>query len=272
MEKPLAGRTIAIPESRELNLLAQMVEDQGAVALRCPLVAIDDAPDPRPIVAWLTEFADGRFDDLILLTGEGLRRLLGFARRADLLESVISALGRVRKITRGPKPARALREVGLLPDLAAVEPTTEGVIASLRAFDLAGRAVAVQLYAQVPNPKLIEFLEQAGANVRTVAPYVYAPASDADRVIELIGYLERGGVDAIAFTSASQVDRLWQVATDRDRVAHLEAGLGRTRVAAVGPVVASALRSRGVDVAIAPESSFFMRPMLNEIVRALTLS
>ena len=43
-----------------------------------------------------------------------------------------AALGRTRLVTRGPKPVRALKEVGLAPALVAQTPTTEGVIATLK--------------------------------------------------------------------------------------------------------------------------------------------
>jgi uroporphyrinogen-III synthase len=246
-----------------------MLEEQGAATIRCPLVGIMDAPDPGPVHAWLVELVAGKLQDLVLLTGEGLRRLLGFARRAGNFDAVVAALGRVRKITRGPKPARALREIGLAPDLAAEQPTTEGVIAALAREDLRGRTVGVQLYAQLPNPKLVDFLETAGATVRTVAPYVYAPASDEQQVVALIRRMERGEVDVIAFTSASQVERLWEVAADHAAEQSLRAGIARTRVAAVGPVVAESLRRHGAEVQISPESSFFMRPMVHEIIKAV---
>ncbi len=269
METPLNGRTIALPETREIDRLATMLEEIGATTIRCPLVAILDAPDPELIVAWLNDLIAGKFDDLVLLTGEGLRRLLGFARRANLYDAAVAAFGQVRTITRGPKPARALREIGLAPTRAAERPTTDGVIATLSGENLRGRRVAVQLYAQVPNPKLIEFLDRAGATVSAVAPYIYAPASDEGRVVDLIHRLERGDVDVIAFTSASQVERLWEVARDRGIEPSLVAGIARTLVAAVGPIVADELRRHDAVVAIEPESSFFMRPMVNEIVKAL---
>ncbi len=75
-EKPLAGRRILVPESRELDLFARMLEERGAEAVRCPLVTIRDVEDPAPVEAWLQRLAAGAFDDLILLTGEGLRRLV----------------------------------------------------------------------------------------------------------------------------------------------------------------------------------------------------
>ena len=144
-EYTLAGRTIAVPETRELDVFSAMLERRGATVLRCPLVAILDAPDPQPILAWVRRFNAREFHDLILLTGEGLRRMSAMHRPACsriIATEFIRQLTRVRKITRGPKPARALRELGLKPDIAAEIPTTEGVIASLRtAGSLSGHSV-----------------------------------------------------------------------------------------------------------------------------------
>jgi uroporphyrinogen-III synthase len=53
------------------------------------------------------------------MTGEGLRRLLDLARRIDLEPAFLDALHATRKIARGPKPVRALREVGLDADIPA---------------------------------------------------------------------------------------------------------------------------------------------------------
>ena len=97
MTEELNGRRIVVPETRELVL-----EQRGAEAIPCPMIAIRDAPDAEPIAAWLRRFADGRCDDLVLMTGEGLRRLLGFARRTDLESAFLAALRTTRKITRGP--------------------------------------------------------------------------------------------------------------------------------------------------------------------------
>jgi uroporphyrinogen-III synthase len=266
MTLPLAGQTIALAEGRQLEELAQMLEKEGATALRCPLVSILDAPDPAPVVAWLSELVAGRFDDVILLTGEGLRRLLGFAEREGLHEAAVQALGRTHTVTRGPKLVRALREVGLAPTEVAGAPTTEGVIATLRARDLRGRTVGVQLYSE-SNPPLTAFLESAGAAVRTVLPYVYAPRADADRVADLIGRLARGEVHVLVFTSSPQVDRLYEVAAEQKLEDTLRQGLGRTRVAAVGPIVADSLRQRGAPVDICPEQGFVMKNLVQLIKR-----
>lgn len=265
----LSGRTIALPETRELDRLAQLLAEEGATTLRCPLVAIKDAPDQQPVEAWLRALAAGGMDDLVFLTGEGLRRLLAGADRIGLRAEVVAALGRARKITRGPKPARALKEVGLASDLAAAVPTSAGVIDELRALDLRGRRVGVQLYGEEPNRPLVDFLTGAGAQVFTVAPYVYASKSDDAAVQDLIGALAEARVDAITFTSASQVDRLWQVAASSGSETRLRDGLQRVRVASIGPIVDGALQAHGVRIDIMPEKAFVMRRLVDAIVAAL---
>ena len=264
---PLKGRVIAIPETREVEIFAAMLERRGATVVRCPMVAILDAPDAAPVLEWARNFARGAYDDLILLTGEGLRRILSCIARNDpsLKDAFVQALGPARKITRGPKPARALRELGFKPDIAAEIPTTEGVINSLRPLDLKGRRIGLQLYGTEPNRPLVDFLEQSGATVFVVAPYVYADAADDQAVLTLISRLESGEIDAVAFTSTPQVERLFSIAP----VEQVSAALSRTVVAAVGPVVSETLRKRGIQARVMPEESFFLKPLTNELEEAL---
>src|SRR5947209_7737510 len=184
----LVGRTIALAEGRQLEELAQMLEKEGARTLRCPMIGIADAPDEASVVAWLGGLVAGRLAYVVLMTGEGVRRLLGFAERAAMREEVVAALGKARTVVRGPKPVRALKDVGLAPSIIAAPPTTDGVIEALRAEPLMGKAVGVQLVA-APNPPLIQFLTDAGTTAAPVLPYVYAPAADAERVADLLARL-----------------------------------------------------------------------------------
>jgi uroporphyrinogen-III synthase len=265
--QPLAGRTVAVPESRELEVFAAMLERRGAAVLRCPLIAIRDAPDPAPVLAFGRAFAAGACDDLILSTGEGLRRILSCLERHEpqLRAGFLAALGKARRITRGPKPARALRELGLKPDIAAEPPTTEGIIAALSKENLRGRRVGVQLYGTDPNAPLMQFLTEAGAQVSCVAPYVYADAADDAAVRALLERLGAGGVDAIAFTSTPQVERLFALAP----AVTVRAALARTLVAAVGPVVAQTLKRHGVEARLMPAESFFLKPLTSVLEQAL---
>jgi uroporphyrinogen-III synthase len=268
MARSLEGRTIALAESRQLEELAQMLENEGATTLRCPMLSILDTPDAAAVLAWLRELCADRFAYVVLMTGEALRRLLPFAERNGFRDAFIAALARTKIITRGPKPVQALKEIGLAPTRLAPTPTTEGVITSMRSEPLQGQTVGVTLYGE-PNPALEQFLTSAGAHVHTVMPYIYALATDDDRVADLIVRLDSGAVDVMLFTSSPQVDRLYEVAQRRGLHEALRNGLARTRIAAVGPVLAEHLRQRGASVDICPEQGFVMKNLVQHIKRTL---
>ena len=266
--RPLARRRIAIFEHRELDRLGHMIEAAGAETLRCPLVAIADMPDGAPALAWIERFVATPPDDLALMTGEGLRRLNAAAERAGIAAAFLAALGRVRTITRGPKPARALSEIGLKPDLRAAQPTMAGIIATLSAEDLSGRRIALQLYPDAPTT-LVDFLAAAGARPDPVWPYCYVAASGDEAIAALVKEAAAGRIDAVAFTSAAQVARLFEAARALGIEACLRTALRDTRVAAVGPVVAAELERHGLAVAIMPHGSYFMKPLISALVAAL---
>ena len=263
----LAGRTIAVPETREAEVFARLLERRGARVIRCPMVAIHDAPEPQPVLQWGRRLAEDGLDDLILLTGEGLRRILSCIERHEpgLRPRFLAALARIRKISRGPKPAKVLREIGMRADLTAEPATTGGVMAALRAHALRGRRIGVQLYGTEPNRPLVEFLQGAGAQVWTVAPYVYADAAEDAAVLTLLEQLHADAVDAVAFTSSAQIERLIAVASEQT----VRSALRHTLVAAVGPVVADTLRRHGITPRLVPQESFFLKPLTAALEEAL---
>ena len=85
----------------------------------------------------------------------------------------------------------------------------------------------------------------------------------------MIEELAAGRVDAIAFTSKAQVQRLLELAEKRRLEGALRAGLGRTKVAAIGPVVAAELTSLGVRVDAMPEESYSMKPLVTSVCELL---
>lgn len=263
LNSPLKGHVIALPESRQLDVLATLFERRQASVLRVPLVSILDSPDQQAVVAWIEAFIAAPPDLLIALTGEGLRRLRACAERNGMETQFIAALSNVQVLSRGPKPARALREMALDAPQLALAPTTDGVIESLASMQLTGLRVAVQLYGEDPNLKLMSYLQtRDAASISTVAPYVYADQSDTREVIELIGKMSRAEVEMIAFTSKPQLRRLESVAREHALTAELTTGLEQVLVAAIGPVVGEELRAAGYRVDVMPESSFFMKPLV----------
>ncbi len=267
MSKGLAGLTVAVPETRQRDLFAAMLQARGAKVLPVPLVAIHDHPDEAAVLAWLRRFIGQPPDLLILLTGEGLRRLLDLAGRKGLREEFLAALAPVPTLCRGPKPERVLHELGLKATLMAEQPTTQGVIMTLGTQALQGKRVAVQLYGDEPNLPLVSCLQGCGAVVDTVAPYTYASKEEEARVIQLIEVLAAGEVDVLAFTSQGQYKRLKDVARANALEERLRLGLQSVVLASVGPVVRDLLQEEGFRVEIMPERVYFMKPLVAAIER-----
>jgi len=88
----LTGQVVAVPESRQLDILEDLLVRRGARVVRVPLVTILDAPDPVPVLRWLDEFIAAPPDYFVILTGEGLRRLRALAQRHEREAAFITAL------------------------------------------------------------------------------------------------------------------------------------------------------------------------------------
>ncbi len=265
-DRALAGRTIAVPEARQLDVLATLLENRGAKVLRCPLVGIHDTTDQAPVVAWIKRRMAMPSDDLLIFyTGEGVERLVSAAQRAGVEGDFIAALRRTRKLTRGPKPKRALRKLALEAELEALAPTTDGLIGTLKTIEVPRRRVALQLYASDQDMALVDYLRGRGIEPDCVAPYVYASAAEDRRVVELIEQLAQRKVDAIAFTSKAQIQRLRKLARDRKLETQLRDGLAATSVAAIGPVVSAELEAAGIRVDAMPAANYSMKPLVTAL-------
>jgi len=270
MADRLNGYRILILETREEAQFSRLLGEQGADVLQCPMFAIHDAPDSAPVEAWIKRCVAAPFDDLVLMTGEGLRRLMKVVRRIGLEQEFVAAIGKARKFARGPKPGRALREIGLEPQQTTEKPTSEGIAEMLSRIDLKGRRVGLQLYPDKDHSALIGAITAQGAEVDTVLPYVYvAQAADAN-IVTAIDEMAQGRIDAIALTSSGQVRRLVDVAQAHGCEARLRDGLARTPIASVGPVVSDELKSHGLRTDISPANdAYFMKPLISAMAAAL---
>jgi uroporphyrinogen-III synthase len=264
MTDRLNGYRILILETREEAQFSRLLSERGAEVLQCPMFTIHDAPDPGPIEAWIRRAIENSYDDLVLMTGEGLRRLMKVARRTNADQDFIAALGRMRKFTRGPKPGRALREIGLESQVTTGKPTSEGVAEMLARADLRGHRLGLQLYPDKDHSALIGAITAQGATVDPVLPYVYDAQAAETNIITAIDEMAKGAIDAIALTSSGQVRRLIEVAQAHGYEARLREGLIHTPIASVGPVVSDELKSHGLRADIYPANdAFFMKPLIS---------
>ncbi|MBX9822164.1 uroporphyrinogen-III synthase [Afipia birgiae] len=266
----LEGYRILILETREEAQFSRLLQEQGANVLQCPMFTIHDAPDPAPIEAWIRLFIAKPFDDLVLMTGEGLRRMMKVAQRIGVDQDFVAALAKAKRYARGPKPVRALREIGLEANVQTETPTSEGVAAMLAQENLKGHRVGLQLYPDKDHGKLIAAITSYGATVEPVLPYIYDGQAADTNIVAAIGEMAQRRVDAIALTSSGQVRRLIDVARAHNCEDQLRAGLKQTPVASVGPVVSDELKANGLHTDIYPANdSFFMKPLISAMATAL---
>jgi len=270
MDNRLNGYRILILETRAEAQFSRLLAEQGAEVVQCPMFAIHDAPDPVPVEAWIRRYIDKPFDDLVLMTGEGLRRIMKLARERGLDQAFVAALAESCKLIRGPKPGQALREIGLEPQQITEKPTTEGVIATLANLDLKGRRIGLQLYPDKDHSALINAIVAQGAEVDPVLPYVRDPKAASANIIAAIDDMAEGRVDAIALTNHDQVRRLVEAAKTHGCEAKLREGLARTLIASVGPAVSGELQSHGLRTDISPANdTYFMRPLIAAMAATL---
>lgn len=271
MTDRLNGYRILILETREEAQFSKLLLERGADVLRCPMIEIHDAPDPAPVEAWIRRAIDEPFDDLVLMTGEGLRRLMKLARESGLDQALVAALAKSRKFTRGPKPGKALREVGLEQQQMTETPTTEGVIEMMGKLDLRGHRLGLQVYPDKDHSALIGALSAQGAAVDTVLPYAYDPKAADANIVAAIDEMAAGRIDCIALTNLGQARRLIEAAKSLGSEARLREGLEQTLVASVGPAVSKELARLGLRTDIAPNGeAYFMRPLIAAMAGAIS--
>jgi len=268
--QPFEGYRIAILETRQATELAGLLERRGAIVERCALIGIKPAPDTKPVDEWLRRFIEDReINDLVIVTGEAIRRLHDRAQLIGVDAALRDRLAQVNLLTRGPKPGRVLRQWGLSETVRSETPTTDGLIQTLNARGISSKAVGIALYGTEPNQPLQDAIAAIGAEPVPVWPYVYTDHNDEQGAKALVERIIEGGIDAIVFSSKRQADVLMQIARTQGVEETLRNALGSMTVAAMGPVVEEKLRSLTIHVDAAPAGRYFMRPLTDALAQAL---
>ena len=246
----MKGKRIAVLESRFGEHLAALLEKQGGIAFRAPALAEEPDLDPEAIRRLIADWAAHPVKLAIFQTGVGTRALFEAVDRLGLGEQLLALLAGSVVAVRGPKPTAVLRGRNVRIDISAEEPyTTLEVLTAIRNVDLSTRRVLVQRYGET-NLGLEQGLEARGAKVIEVPTYRWALPHDIGPLLRLLDALEHREIDAVVFTSASQVRNLFAVAEQRDGADQLRRDLKSVMVASIGPVCSDALESAGVRVGL----------------------
>ena len=80
MADRLNGYRILILEAREEARFPACSPNRAQTSCNVPMFTIRDVADPAPVEAWIVRAIERPLDDMVLLTGEGLRRLMRVVR------------------------------------------------------------------------------------------------------------------------------------------------------------------------------------------------
>lgn len=248
------GRTVLSFESRRSAEIATLIEKYGGRAIVAPATREIPAESSGDVARFASALLEGKIDLAIFLTGVGTRALARAIEPFCAREDFVSALSRVPVLARGPKPAAALKELGVPILWNVPEPNTWREILQVvdsNNVSLQDRRVAVQEYG-VPSKDLEQGLQERGAEVLAVHVYDWALPEDTAPLRNAIRALRAGNVDVVLFTAAIQVHHLLQVAEEMKCRDSLMEALGKIKVASIGPVTSEALAEYGIRVSMEP--------------------
>jgi uroporphyrinogen-III synthase len=244
----LKGRTIAFLESRLADQVGELIVRRGGIPLSAPALKEEPIVDPAAIARLVGDWTQREAKLAIFQTGVGTRALFSATDALQLTSTLSTLLANTLVVARGPKPTGVLRQRGIRIDFSAADPfTTAEVLDAINRVALSGEVVVVQRYGDA-NAQLNDALIARGASVVEVPTYRWALPDDVRPLVELMNRLDQADVDAVVFTSASQVNNLMAVAEAKHRATSLRAALNATRVASIGPVCSAALAAAGITV------------------------
>src|SRR5579884_1044431 len=257
---PLDGLRVIAFEARRANELAELIRRQGGIPFIAAALRETPIENNPEAFAFAERLFRREFDMIVFLTGVGTRALY------KIIESRYpgrfpEALRNVTTVARGPKPAAALREMGIPPTVIAPEPNTWHEILAVTE-DRPAKNIAVQEYGRT-NTELLDALRARGGEVTAVRVYRYDLPEDTAPLREAARRIAEANADLVMFTTSVQIAHLLQIAAGEGIEDRVRAGLTGAVVASIGPTTTEALEEHGVEVDIVPE-----HPKMGFLVKA----
>jgi uroporphyrinogen-III synthase len=251
-----AGLRVLSLESRRAPEMAKLIVNSGGQATVAPSMREVPLASNTEALAFARRLSEGGFDIVIFLTGVGTRALTRVVETVYPLEQFTAALRKITVVARGPKPVAALKELGVPVTVAVPEPNTWRDL--LRTLDeradslpLTGRRVAVQEYG-ISNPELLAGLSDRGAHVTRVPVYEWGLPEDVAPLRAAIMSIAHDEIDVVLFTTAMQINHLFQVAGEMNQEEAVRRALSRMLVASIGPTTSERLHEYGLTADIEP--------------------
>jgi uroporphyrinogen-III synthase len=251
----LAGLRVVSFESRRRDEVASLVRRHGGESVPAPALREVPLTDHTEALAFGEVLLAGACDVTVLLTGVGTRMLVDVLSTRWPRGQVVAALSRTELVCRGPKPVAAVRSLGLQPDVVVPEPNTWRDLLEVldRERPVSGRRVAVQEYGR-RNQELMEGLVERGASVTAVPLYGWTLPDETGPLLSAIDRAVAGELDVAVFTSAHQVENVFEIAERQGRGGALRNAFSKDMVvASIGPITTAALGKQEIEADVTPE-------------------
>ncbi len=248
------GLAVAALESRRQADMERLITKYGGKAFVSPSMREVPITENRPAIEFAYRVITGEISIVVFLTGVGFKQLLAAIEKNIDTQRFLDALSDITTIVRGPKPAAAMREVGLTPTIKVPEPNTWREL--LRAIDeklqITNQKIGLQEYGTT-NRSLIAGLEARGAEVVPVRVYKWDLPEDTGPLEDNVRAMVAGRRDILLLTSAHQIANLLRISSNLGLEEKLRTALGTMIVASIGPTTSEMLRQNDLPVDLEPE-------------------
>lgn len=248
------GLAVAALESRRRDDMERLIIKSGGKAFVSPSMREVPIEENREAIDFAYRVITGEIGIVIFLTGVGFRHLLAAIERSVDKQRFIDALSDITTVVRGPKPAAALRQVGINATVKVPEPNTWREL--LKALDehvpITNQKVGLQEYGKT-NLSLVAGLEARGADVIPLRVYAWDLPEDVAPLTSNIHAMINGERDVLLLTSAHQVANLLRLSAELGLEDQLRESLRKLIVASIGPTTSEMLRQNDLPVDLEPE-------------------
>lgn len=254
--RALTGYSFVCFESRQADILRQVLEKNGASVFSAP--SVQEIPYEQNPEAF--DFAEkllaGKIDVVIFMTGVGTRYLMKVLENKFNKSLLTEALKKTTLVARGPKSVQALREMGLVSAVTVPEPNTwreilNEIDENPRGVELENKTVAVQEYGE-SNPAFIAALKKRGSRVVQIPVYRWALPENRRPLEEAVQKIIGGEIRAAVLTSAIQIKHALKVASEMGVEVAFRQALKKILLVSIGPTTTEALRENGFSAGFEP--------------------
>jgi uroporphyrinogen-III synthase len=241
---PFDGLRVLSLESRRAEEIATLIRKQGGEPFVAPAMREVPLESHQEAFDFAERLLGRAFDGVILLTGVGTRLLWKTLLTRYGGTDLKAAFQSVTLIARGPKPAAALREIGLAPNVQVPEPNTwRELLAVMR--DRQESRLALQEYGK-SNTDLTDGLQALGKQVTPLRLYGWDLPEDTGPLRQAAAKLIAGDFDVVLFTTATQCVNLLKIAAGEGIETQVLEALRSAFIGSIGPTTSETLEDYGL--------------------------